>query len=247
MNMPHVVPHRRLQAARPSSGHCAFTLVCGAARFCAARCFFFVTRLHLGGFVLDRTASADGRLATTRRRGDAVDAICSNTRCRGKAREDQPAHAVSRRLWCGAAVHVSHADRRRAQVRADAGVLRITGSCIGFRRHLRGDARLDWLFVPGFFGFAFGWGFYTFLVAAPLGILFIWLSYGYATATSVRKSVEFILRVLCASFPHGLVFLFAAAIGELLRANQTQKLSHTQGARARAYFSLARRRPRTRF
>ncbi|MFM0053591.1 hypothetical protein [Caballeronia grimmiae] len=32
-------------------------------------------------------------------------------------------------------------------------------SCIGFRKHLNGDSRLDILFVPGFFGFAFGWGF----------------------------------------------------------------------------------------
>ena len=86
-------------------------------------------------------------------------------------------------------------------------------SCIGFRRHLRGDARLDWLFVPGFFGFAFGWGFYTFLVAAPLGILFIWLSYGYATATSVRKGVGMFLAGTALFFSHGLVFLFAAAIG----------------------------------
>jgi hypothetical protein len=86
-------------------------------------------------------------------------------------------------------------------------------SCVGFRRHLHGDARLDWLFVPGFFGFAFAWGFYTFLVAAPLGILFIWLAHGYATATSSRKGVLIFLAGTALFFCHGLVFLLANAIG----------------------------------
>lgn len=86
-------------------------------------------------------------------------------------------------------------------------------SCVGFRRYLHGDARLDWLFLPGFFGFAFVWGFYTFLVAAPLGILFIWLTHAYATATSVRKGVGILLAGTALFFCHGLVFLFANAIG----------------------------------
>jgi hypothetical protein len=86
-------------------------------------------------------------------------------------------------------------------------------SCIGFRRYLHGDPRLDWLFVPGFFGFAFVWGFYTFLVAAPLGILFIWLTHAYATATSVRKGVWILIAGTALFFCHGLVFLLANAIG----------------------------------
>ncbi|HEX3379008.1 MAG TPA: hypothetical protein VHU21_04285 [Paraburkholderia sp.] len=86
-------------------------------------------------------------------------------------------------------------------------------SCVGFRRYLGGDPRLDWLFVPGFFGFAFMWGFYTFLVATPLGILFIWLSHNYATATSVRKGVWMFVAGTALFFCHGLVFLFAMVIG----------------------------------
>ncbi|OLL31645.1 hypothetical protein BTH42_12010 [Burkholderia sp. SRS-W-2-2016] len=86
-------------------------------------------------------------------------------------------------------------------------------SCIGFRRYLRGDPRLDWLFIPGFFGFSFMWGFYTFLVAAPLGILFIWLSHAYASATSFRKGVGMLIAGTALFFCHGLVFLLAAAIG----------------------------------
>ncbi|MBB5444773.1 MULTISPECIES: hypothetical protein [unclassified Paraburkholderia] len=86
-------------------------------------------------------------------------------------------------------------------------------SCVGFRRYLGGDPRLDWLFVPGFFGFAFMWGFYTFLVATPLGILFMWLSHDYAKATSVRKGVWMFVAGTALFFCHGLVFLLAMAVG----------------------------------
>ncbi|MBC8726244.1 hypothetical protein F6X37_33350 [Paraburkholderia sp. 31.1] len=86
-------------------------------------------------------------------------------------------------------------------------------SCVGFRRYLGGDPRLDWLFVPGFFGFAFMWGFYTFLVATPLGILFMWLSHDYAKATSVRKGVWMLVAGTALFFCHGLVFLLAMAVG----------------------------------
>ena len=86
-------------------------------------------------------------------------------------------------------------------------------SCVGFRRYLGGDPRLDWLFVPGFFGFAFMWGFYTFLVATPLGILFMWLSHDYAKATSVKKGVWMFIAGTALFFCHGLVFLLAMVIG----------------------------------
>ncbi|KXU83192.1 hypothetical protein CI15_29235 [Paraburkholderia monticola] len=86
-------------------------------------------------------------------------------------------------------------------------------SCVGFRRYLGGDPRLDWLFVPGFFGFAFMWGFYTFLVATPLGILFMWLAHDYATATSARKGVWMFVAGTALFFCHGLVFLFAMVVG----------------------------------
>ncbi|WP_248320419.1 hypothetical protein [Caballeronia sp. Sq4a] len=108
--------------------------------------------------------------------------------------------------------------------------LGFVASCVGFRRHLHGDARLDWLFVPGCFGFAFGWGFYTFLVAAPLGILFIWLTYGYATALSVKKGVAIALAGAVLFFCHGLVFLFACAVGVGFVLFKQRPLAH--GVRA---------------
>jgi hypothetical protein len=40
-------------------------------------------------------------------------------------------------------------------------------ACVALRRELGGDPRLDWLFIPGFFGQAYALGFYPFLVATP--------------------------------------------------------------------------------
>lgn len=34
-------------------------------------------------------------------------------------------------------------------------------ACVALRGRLGGDRRLDWLFMPGFFGYAYAWGFYT--------------------------------------------------------------------------------------
>ncbi|VXA95921.1 conserved membrane hypothetical protein [Burkholderia sp. 8Y] len=86
-------------------------------------------------------------------------------------------------------------------------------SCIAFRKDLNGDPRLDILFVPGFFGFAFGWGFYTFLVAAPVGMLFLRLVHRYAAAPSLSKGVVVSVAGTALFFCHGLVFLFACATG----------------------------------
>ena len=45
--------------------------------------------------------------------------------------------------------------------------------CVWLRHDLNGDERLDWLFVPGFFGFAWKFGFIPFLVASSIGVVFI--------------------------------------------------------------------------
>jgi hypothetical protein len=85
--------------------------------------------------------------------------------------------------------------------------------CMLLRRRFGGDERLDWLFIPGFFGFAFAWGFYTFLVAAPLGLLFVLLVHTYAGAPSRVRAIAVLLAGIGLFFSHGLVFLFACAIG----------------------------------
>jgi hypothetical protein len=87
--------------------------------------------------------------------------------------------------------------------------------CVALRRRLDGDPRLDWLFIPGFFGYAYAFGFYPFLVATPLGVLFILLAHRYASRPTPALGVVLFVADLILFFSHGLVLLFASAIGGL--------------------------------
>jgi hypothetical protein len=86
-------------------------------------------------------------------------------------------------------------------------------ACVALRRRFGGDGRLDWLFIASFFSYPYALGLYTFLLAGPLGVLFILLTHRYAG----RPTPRFAIILLCADvalfFAHGLVFLFANAIG----------------------------------
>jgi hypothetical protein len=84
---------------------------------------------------------------------------------------------------------------------------------IKLREEFNGDKRLDWLFVPGFFGFAYQWGFYSYLVATPLAFLFLIFAHRYARAPGVRGGLLVAFAGIGLFFSHGLVFLFACAIG----------------------------------
>jgi hypothetical protein len=90
--------------------------------------------------------------------------------------------------------------------------------CVQLRRATGGDARLDWLAVPGFFGFAWSWGFVTFLVAAPLGLLFILWAWKYAHAPSRPLAVLTTAAGGALFFCHGMVFALALAVGMALLA-----------------------------
>lgn len=96
--------------------------------------------------------------------------------------------------------------------------------CVTLRRHFRSDARLDWLFLPGFFGFAYKWGFLTFLVAAPIGLWFILLSDRYAHRRTPGRAAGVIAVGLLLLASHGLVFLFAWCVGGALVAARTRSL-----------------------
>ena len=85
--------------------------------------------------------------------------------------------------------------------------------CVAFRKQLNGDERLDWLFLPGFFGFASIWGFYTFLVAVPIGVLFIYWAYLYAARPTVLMGLLICIFEIVLFFAHGFVFIFVSAIG----------------------------------
>lgn len=90
------------------------------------------------------------------------------------------------------------------------------GACIGIRRELGAARELDPYYAFSFFGFAYAWGMYTFLVAAPLGLAFIWLCVRYARQGLLRQGAGVAALGVALLFSHGLVFLFACGVGALL-------------------------------
>lgn len=84
---------------------------------------------------------------------------------------------------------------------------------VALRKTFEADSRLDWLLVPGFFGFAWQFGFYTFLVAVPLGLLFLILARRYAVSPTPGRGFGVFAAGVVLFFSHGLVFVFACAVG----------------------------------
>jgi hypothetical protein len=73
-------------------------------------------------------------------------------------------------------------------------------------RHFGSSHYLDWMVLPVFFGFSFVWGFFSFLVAAPIGLIFLLVvEYSVSKSTSYHRwLVIWIGLILLAS--HGLLF-----------------------------------------
>jgi hypothetical protein len=94
-------------------------------------------------------------------------------------------------------------------------------------RELGAARRLDaWHFV-GFFGFAYTWGLYTFLVAAPVGLAFVWLAILYARRGGLRLGIGLSLLGVVLLFSHGLVFLLALAIAGAILWAQDFRIGRT--------------------
>ena len=89
---------------------------------------------------------------------------------------------------------------------------------LALRRALKGDPRLDIFFVPGFFGFAWQFGFVPFLVAAPLCVLFLMLARDHARTPTRITGLWLMVCGFLLFFAHGLAFLFALLAGSLLTA-----------------------------
>jgi hypothetical protein len=81
------------------------------------------------------------------------------------------------------------------------------------RKTLSSDPRLDWLALASFFGFAWKWGFLSFLVAAPIGLLFIWASIRYLTEKKSSRAALLIAVGSVLLISHGLIFIFAWSVG----------------------------------
>ena len=91
----------------------------------------------------------------------------------------------------------------------------VTG-CIGLRRALGSNKRLDWLFLPGFFGFDWKYGFLTFLTAAPVLFAFLILTLRYARSPSLARGTVVVVAGIALLFSHGLIFLFGGLICGML-------------------------------
>lgn len=84
------------------------------------------------------------------------------------------------------------------------------------RAHFEADPRLDWLFFPAFFGFAYSWGFYTFLVSSPVVILFVLAVDRYAKQPALRRGITAMLLGLILLLSHGLAFVFGILVAGCL-------------------------------
>ncbi|HEX7910172.1 MAG TPA: hypothetical protein VF534_19070 [Paraburkholderia sp.] len=84
---------------------------------------------------------------------------------------------------------------------------------VALRRRFQADERLDWLCVPGFFGFAYEYGFFSYLVATPVGLGFLLIALDYAEQPSRRRGVTLLLADIAVFFSHGLLFVLVNAIG----------------------------------
>ncbi len=85
--------------------------------------------------------------------------------------------------------------------------------CVRIRQHLDADPRLDWLFLPSYFGFSYSWGLFTFLVAAPVCLFFILLADRYSQDRTPSRALSILIAGLALLVSHGLTFAFGWCVG----------------------------------
>lgn len=88
--------------------------------------------------------------------------------------------------------------------------------CFLLRRKFGSDEGLDIYAAVGFFGFAYYWGFLTFVVAAPLALAFVLLSIRLTEKPSFARALAVFIAGLLLLISHGLAFAFAFLIGGAL-------------------------------
>ncbi|MCY1282512.1 hypothetical protein D9M68_350940 [compost metagenome] len=84
---------------------------------------------------------------------------------------------------------------------------------VALRERFQADERLDWLCIPGFFGFAYEYGFFSYLVAAPIGMAFLLTALDFAERPCLRRGAVLLLADIAVFFSHGLLFVFVSVIG----------------------------------
>lgn len=94
--------------------------------------------------------------------------------------------------------------------------LGFVGFAMMLRMELDADPRMDWLMLVSFFGFAWKWGFASFLVASPIGLAFIWLTLRHLRQPNLASTLRLVLVGSLLLVSHGLVFVFAWLVAALL-------------------------------
>jgi len=75
------------------------------------------------------------------------------------------------------------------------------------------DRRLALLTIPAMYGLAYHWGFLNFLVAAPLGLVFVWLALRQARLPTTRGAIRLAAAINVLFFCHALTCVFFGLIG----------------------------------
>ncbi|MEM6885722.1 MAG: hypothetical protein AAF571_11870 [Verrucomicrobiota bacterium] len=79
-------------------------------------------------------------------------------------------------------------------------------------RELGGDPRLKWLAIPASYCYAFYYGFYSYLIAVPLGLLFITLAIRWNQKTNKQTAVFIVAASFILFFSHLVVLGFCSLI-----------------------------------
>ncbi len=100
-------------------------------------------------------------------------------------------------------------------------------TCIQLRKSYKGNPKLDWLFLLPFFGFAYKWGFVTFVISTPIALLFLLVTENYAKSPSIKGALLLTTVGLVLLESHGLLFLFTFGVSGLLLLAHSKNIRTT--------------------
>lgn len=78
------------------------------------------------------------------------------------------------------------------------------------------DRRWALLTIPAMYGFSYHWGFLNFLVAAPLGLVFVWLTLRQARMPTWPRAIGLGVTIIALFFCHALICAFFGLIAGLI-------------------------------